>query len=147
MAKAMFSSMHVDLKNKNYVSTGGWGGEKDNEWISTIYAVTAAGMTFLLHYLVKTSLLNLVLLIPDVSIIQYKYLSIARPWGCSQWHFCFIACGGGGGGEAREGGLMQMGREATRQGSLRGSSVFILPLNLLLANNKLFLELGLRGGG
>lgn len=42
---------------------------------------------------------------------------------------------------------MQMGREATRQGSLRGSSVFILPLNLLLANNKLFLELGLRGGG
>lgn len=34
-------------------------------------------MTFPLHYFVKTSILNLVLLIPDVSIIQYKYLSIA----------------------------------------------------------------------
>lgn len=31
MVKAMFSSMLVDLKNKNYVSMGGWGGEKDNE--------------------------------------------------------------------------------------------------------------------
>lgn len=47
--------------------------------MSTIYAVTAASMTFPLHYFVKTSISNLVLLIPDVSIIQYKYLSIARP--------------------------------------------------------------------
>lgn len=52
-------------------------------------------MTFPLHYFVKTSILNLVLLIPDVSIIQYKYLSIARPWWCSQWHFCLIAFRGG----------------------------------------------------
>lgn len=70
---------------------GGRGGERDNEWISTIYAVTAASMTFPLHYFVKTSILNLVLLIPDVSIVQCKYLSIARPWWCSQWHFHFIA--------------------------------------------------------
>lgn len=41
---------------------------------------TAARMTFPLHYFVKISILRLVLLIPDMSIIQYKYLTIARPW-------------------------------------------------------------------
>lgn len=122
----------------------GKGRGKDNEWISTIYAVTTASMTFPLHYFVKTSILNLVLLIPDVSIIQYKYLSVARPWWCSQWHFCFIAfgVGGGEGREAREGGLMQMGREGTRQCSLPRSSVFILSLTLLLVNKKLFFWAG-----
>lgn len=52
--------------------------------------------------------------------------------------YSFRYGGGGEGREAREGGLMQMGREGTRQCSLPRSSVFILPLNLLLVNKKLF---------
>lgn len=42
----------------------------------------------------------------------------------------------------REGGLMQMGREGSRQRPLPRSSVSILPLSLLLVSNKLLFQAG-----
>lgn len=42
----------------------------------------------------------------------------------------------------REGGLMQMGREGSRQRPLPRSSVSVLPLGLLLVSNKLLFRAG-----
>ena len=108
---------------------------------------TSARMTFPLHYFVKISILKLVLLIPDMSIIQYKYLTIARPWWCSQWHFCFIAFSVGR--KRDKGRWADSDREGGNQGSAHFLGVLFVSHSwvLLPVNNKQLLRVQPGVGG